>query len=653
MGAETSTRFFFCLEHANPAVGPGVYGSILWSELNAMNIQKFRAVATQWVGLVLSGFTIFCVWTVYFQPMERLVIFFALSFSLAFVNRPLLGKDKDSLWTLTVDALFSLILLAIAFYVCFDYMNLIYRAGMPNTLDNIASVAGILLTFEGARRTVGWAMIYVALAFLVYAFFGQYLFPPLSHGGYDVVRIINTLFLSENGILGVPMNVTFNFIYLFIIFGALFGTAGGTKFFIDLTRSMFRGVRGGPAKVAVVSSGLMGTISGSAVANVVTTGTFTIPMMKKVGFEPHVAGAVESVSSTGGQLMPPIMGAAAFVMADYLNVPYLAVVKAAILPAIIFYLAVFGFVHFYTLKLGIKPDQDESLPPVLQVLKDFWVFVPPLVVLVYFLVAGYSISLVVMYTIIVVVVMSLFKKEYRMGPRKLFRGLADGAKESVAVTGACAAAGMVIAVVLLTGLGVKIGNFVIYFSGGNLGLGLIFIMFASLVLGMGMPTLVCYILLAVTTAPPLIKMGVPPMAAHLFIFYFGMLSMVTPPVGMAFYAGAAVAKADTMKTGWAAWRIALAGFLLPYMFVYSPALLLAGNPWQALLASITAVLGALSLSVAVVGYIRTPLNMIERVISLAAALLLIKPGAITDVVGAALLLVVLVLTERRRKTQGA
>jgi TRAP transporter 4TM/12TM fusion protein len=614
-----------------------------------MDTKKFRKLVSQWIGFVLSLFTIFCVWTVYFQPMEQVVIFFALSFSLAFMLRPLLGKEKDKLWGLAVDILFSLILLATAFYVWFDYLNLVYRAGMPTTLDNIVCVAGILLTFEGARRTVGWAMIYVAGAFLIYAFLGQYLFPPISHGGYDVVRIINSLFLSENGILGVPMNVMFNFIFLFIVFGALFGTAGGTKFFIDLTRSMFRGVTGGPAKVAVVSSGLMGTISGSAVANVVTTGTFTIPMMKKVGFEPHVAGAVEAVSSTGGQLMPPIMGAAAFVMADYLNVPYLAVVKAAILPAIIYYLAVFAFVHFYTLKLGIKREKDEDLPPVLQVLKNFWIFVPPLVVLVYFLIAGLSTSLVVMYTIIVVVVMSLFKSEYRLGPRKLFTGLSDAAKESVTVTGACAAAGMVIAVVLLTGLGVKIGNLVIYASGGHLSLGLIFIMLASLVLGMGMPTLVCYILLAVTTAPPLIQMGVPPMAAHLFIFYFGMLSMVTPPVGMAFYAGAALAGADTMKTGWTAWKIALAGFLLPFMFVYNPALLLMGDTVEAVLASITSIIGAASLSAGVVGHIKRHLSVLERFTALVAAFLLIKPGWITDLIGIALVVILLLLQRKKKR----
>jgi TRAP transporter 4TM/12TM fusion protein len=615
-----------------------------------MDTNKFRSLASQWIGLVLSLFTIFCVWTVYFQPMEQVAIFFALSFSMAFLSRPLLGKKKkDQPWCLAVDTFFSLVVLAIAFYIWVDYLNLVYRAGMPTSLDNVVCMAGILLTFEGARRTVGWAMIYVALAFLLYVFLGQYLFPPISHGGYDVVRIINSLFLSENGILGVPMNVMFNFIYLFIVFGALFGVAGGTKFFIDLTRSMFRGVIGGPAKVAVVSSGLMGTISGSAVANVVTTGTFTIPMMKKVGFEPHVAGAVEAVASTGGQLMPPIMGAAAFVMADYLNVPYLAVAKAAILPAIIYYMATFAFVHFYTLKLGIKREKDEDLPPVMKVLKNFWIFVPPLFVLVYFLVAGYSTSLVVMYTIIVVVVMSLFKQEYRLGPRKIIKGLSEAAKESVTVTGACAAAGMVIAVVLLTGLGVKIGNFVIYFSAGRLSLALFFIMLASLVLGMGMPTLVCYILLAVTTAPPLIQMGVPPMAAHLFIFYFGMLSMVTPPVGMAFYAGAALAGADTMKTGWTAWKIALAGFLLPYVFVYNPALIWMGDVSEAILASITSVIGAASLSAGVVGYIKRPLSGLERVAALAAAFLLIKPGWITDLIGI-ILVVILLLLQRKKKT---
>jgi TRAP transporter 4TM/12TM fusion protein len=614
-----------------------------------MTIRDYRELVSKWLGLVLTLFTIVAAWTVYFQTMVQVVIFFALSFSLAFMSRPLLGKEKDGPWCLVVDTTFSMLLLAVAAYVWIEYMDMVYRAGMPTTLDNVVSVIGIVLTFEAARRTIGWAMIAIAVAFLLYGFFGQYLFPPLSHGGYDVVRIINMLFLSENGILGVPMGVMVNFIFLFIVFGALFGAAGGTQFFIDVTRSLFGGVVGGPAKVAVVSSGLMGMISGSAVANVVTTGTFTIPLMKKIGFEPHVAGAVESVAATGGQLMPPIMGAAAFVMADYLNIPYLAVVKAAILPAIIYYMAVFVFVHFYSLKLGIRRERAADHKPLKEVLKSFWVFVPPLLILVVFLVSGYSTSLVVLYTIVAVIVMSFFKREFRLGPKKLFQGMSSAAQESITVTGACAAAGMVIGIVLLTGLGVKIGNFVLYFSGGHLYLALPFIMFASLVLGMGLPTVVCYILLAVTTAPPIIQMGVPPMAAHMFIFYFGMLSMVTPPVGMAFYAGAAIAGADTMKTGWTASRIAIVGFLLPFMFVYNPTLLMIGSLRESIMAAVTAFIGAAALSAAVVGHIRRPLSWFERVIGLAAAVLLIEPGWITDIIGAALV-VLLLLLQRRSKT---
>jgi TRAP transporter 4TM/12TM fusion protein len=614
-----------------------------------MSIRDFRTIASSILGVVLSLFTILAVWTMHFQPMQQVTIFFALSFSLAFMSRPLLGKEKDRPWCLGVDVFFSLIVLAIAFYVWIDYLPLVYRAGMPTVLDNFVCVAGIILTFEAARRTIGWAMIYIAGVFLLYVFLGHHLFPPISHGGYDVVRVINMLFLSENGILGVPMNVMFNFIYLFIVFGALFGASGGTQFFIDLTRSLFGRFVGGPAKVAVVSSGLMGTISGSAVANVVTTGTFTIPMMKKVGFEPHVAGGVEAVSSTGGQLMPPIMGAAAFLMADYLNVPYLSVVKAAVIPAVVFYIAVFIFVHLYSRKLGLKKEEVGDLPVFTQVIKDFWIYLPPLFVLIGLLISAYSISRVVLYTIVVVVGMSFFKRKSRLGPVKLFRGLSDAAKESLTVTGACAAAGMVIGVVLLTGLGVKIGNFVIYSSGGHLYLALIFIMFASLVLGMGMPTLVCYILLAVTTAPPLIQLGVPPMAAHLFIFYFGMLSMVTPPVGMAFYAGAAVAGADTMKTGWAAWRIALVGFVLPYMFVYNPALLLMADAGEVILVVLTSLIGASCIAAAVVGFIRAPLLWFERGMVLAAGLILIKPGLTTDIAGGALLAAVLLLSERRHK----
>jgi len=603
-------------------------------------ISRFRETVAFWLGVCLTLFVILAVITLYFQSMVQVAIFLAVSFSITFMKRPIRGQEKDGPLWLGIDLFFSLIILAAAFYIWDDYLSLVYRAGAPTALDNMVNIAGTLLALEVTRRMVGWPMICICVFFILYAFFGQYLFPPISHGGYDVVRVINMLFLSENGILGVPIGVMFNFIYLFILFGALYGVMGGTEFFINLARSLFGRTTGGPAKVAVVSSGAMGMISGSAVANVVTTGTFTIPLMKRVGFEPQVAGAVEAVASTGGQLMPPVMGAAAFVMADYLNVPYLAVAKAAILPGIIYYIALYAIVHFYSLKIKERMTSlaEETLT-LKDILKDVWVFVPPILVLVLFLVRGNSPSQVILYSMVAMLMMGLFKRETRLGYTKIKKAFADAASDSLTVTGACAAAGIVIGVVLLTGLGVKIGDFVFYFSGGHLYLALPFIMLASLVLGMGLPTLVCYLLLAVTTAPPLIKMGVPPMAAHMFIFYFGMLSMVTPPVAMAAYAGAALAKSEPMKTGFIAWKFALAAFLLPYMFVYSPALLLMGNAGECILASVTSVIGAVCLSASIVGHLNRKLTLFWRAVSFAAALLLIKPGWITDLVGICLALI--------------
>jgi len=352
--------------------------------------------------------------------------------------------------------------------------------------------------------------------------------------------------------------------------------------------------------------------------------------------------------------MPPVMGAAAFVMADYLNVPYLAVAKAAILPGIVYYVAIFAIVHFYAHRIkGTTATSTEETISFKDIIKDVWVFLPPIFVLVFYLVRGDSPSQVILYSMVSMLIMSLFKKETRIGFIKIKKAFADAGSDSLTVTGACAAAGIVIGVVLLTGLGVKIGDFVFYFSGGRLYLALPFIMLASLVLGMGLPTLVCYILLAVTTAPPLIKMGVPPMAAHMFIFYFGMLSMVTPPVAMAAYAGAALAKSEPMKTGFLAWKFSLAAFLLPYVFVYNPALLLMGSAGECILASITSIIGAVCLSASVVGYLNRKLTWFWRMVSFAAALLLIKPGWITDLIGLVLALIMVVYHWRSAKREAS
>jgi TRAP transporter 4TM/12TM fusion protein len=455
--------------------------------------------------------------------------------------------------------------------------------------------------------------------------------------------------MSKNGLFGVPMRVTANFIYLFIAFGAFYEISGGTAFFIDLASALFGKLRGGPAKVSVAVSGMMGTISGSAVANTVTTGTLTIPLMKRIGFEPHVAGAVEAAASTGGQLMPPVMGAAAFIMAEYLGVAYIEVCKAALIPAILYFLAIYSVVHFYSLKIGIKGLPENEIPSLRVVFRDKWMFTVPLVVLIAILIDGYSPRVAVLLSLAATVVMSFFRKESRMTPSKILEALAKAGYNSVMVVGACATAGIVIGVVLLTGMSGKITALVITLSAGSLFLALPIVMFAAVLFGMGLPTVVCYVLLAATVAPSLVDLGVIPIAAHLYIFYFGMLCMVTPPVSFAAYAGAAIANADPMKTGWTAWTFALAGFLLPYMFVYNNSLLLMGSVINISFAVLTAAIGVICLGSGIIGFFLEKTSAVERLLLFAAALLLIKTGFITDITGLICVLVVIFPQLKKRK----
>jgi TRAP transporter 4TM/12TM fusion protein len=394
---------------------------------------------------------------------------------------------------------------------------------------------------------------------------------------------------------------------------------------------------------------MMGTISGSAVANTVTTGTLTIPLMKRIGFEPHVAGAVEAAASTGGQLMPPVMGAAAFIMAEYLGVAYIEVCKAALIPAILYFLAIYSVVHFYSLKIGIKGLPENEIPSVKVVFRDKWMFTVPLLVLIVILIYGYSPRIAVLFSLAATVVMSFFRKESRMTPSRILEALAKAGYNCVMVVGACATAGIVIGVVLLTGMSGKITALVITLSAGSLIFALPIVMFAAILFGMGLPTVVCYVLLAATVAPSLVDLGVIPMAAHLYIFYFGMLCMVTPPVSFAAYAGAAIANADPMKTGWTAWTFALAGFLLPYMFVYNNSLLLMGSVINISFAVLTAAIGVICLGIGIIGFFLEKTNPVERLIFFGAALLLIKTGLITDITGLICVLVVIFSQLKKRK----
>jgi TRAP transporter 4TM/12TM fusion protein len=607
-----------------------------------------RSVLGKWVAVFFSAFVIYSMATLRIQELQQLSFFLGFAMALAFIRNPLHPKKPNSKIYILVDLILAALSFSLGVYIWIDYWEFIFRVGIPTRLDILFSIVAVILVLEATRRTVGLPLLIIALVFLVYTFFGHLLPAPLSHKAYGIERITTTFFMTQNGIFGIPLKVMTQFIFLFVAFGAFFGMCGGTQFFVDIASALFGRLKGGPAKIAVAVSGMMGTISGSAVANTVTTGTFTIPLMKRIGFEPHVAGAVEATASSGGAFMPPVMGAAAFVMAEFLGVSYISICKAALIPAILYFLAIFSIVHFYSLKIGIQGLPQSEVPAIGKVLYEKWLFIVPLVILILTLIAGYSPRVAVLYSLLATVVVTMFKKETRFTTSKFLRALADSADNSVMIACACATAGIVIGIVLLTGMGAKITALVIDVSAGSLLIALPVIMLASLLFGMGLPTVVCYVLLAATVAPSLVNLGVLPLAAHLFIFYFGMLCMVTPPVSFAAYAGAAIARAEPMKTGWTAWTFALAGFLLPYMFVYNKSLLLIGSAVSIVPAVFTSLIGIICLGAGIIGYLITEVRFHERILLLLAAFLLIKPGLITDIAG--LVCVIITVFLQLRKT---
>jgi TRAP transporter 4TM/12TM fusion protein len=607
-----------------------------------------RSVLGKWVAIFFSVFVIYSMATLRIQELQQLSFFLGFAMALAFIRHPLHPKKPNSKIYIVVDLILAALSFSLGVYIWIDYWEFIFRVGIPTRLDIIFSIVAVILVLEATRRTVGLPLLIIALVFLAYTFFGHLLPPPLSHKAYGIERITTTFFMTQNGIFGIPLKVMTQFIFLFVAFGAFFGICGGTQFFVDIASSLFGKLKGGPAKISVAVSGMMGTISGSAVANTVTTGTFTIPLMKRIGFEPHVAGAVEATASSGGAFMPPVMGAAAFVMAEFLGVSYISICKAALIPATLYFLAIFSIVHFYSLKIGIQGMPQSEVPAIGKVLYEKWLFIVPLAILILTLIAGYSPRIAVLYSLLATVVVTIFKKETRFTPSKFLQALADSADNSVMIACACATAGIVIGIVLLTGMGAKITALVIDVSAGSLLIALPVIMLASLLFGMGLPTVVCYVLLAATVAPSLVNLGVLPLAAHLFIFYFGMLCMVTPPVSFAAYAGAAIARAEPMKTGWTAWTFALAGFLLPYMFVYNKSLLLIGSAISIVPAVFTSLIGIICLGAGIIGYLITEARSYERILLLLAAFLLIKPGLITDIAG--LLCIIITVSLQLRKT---
>jgi len=563
------------------------------------------------------------------DPWSQRVIHLTLGFVIAFLTFPVIKGKKVGV----LEIILSILSLASGLYIILNMDAIIDRAGMPGTWDIVFGALTIVLVLEMTRRVIGLALVIVSVLFLLYAYFGPYLPEAIAHRGYDIERITAHMYTTLEGIYGVPIGVSATFVILFVIFGAFLEATKTGDFFINIANSIAGKAKGGPAKVAVISSAFFGTISGSAVANVVGTGTYTIPLMKRTGYAPHFAASVEAVASSGGQLMPPVMGAAAFVISEMTGVSYLTICLAAVIPSLLYYMGLFTAVHVEARRINLRGLRGDEVPPFWSTLKNQGYLAISALVLIYFLAVKLtSPSFAAFWAIIASLILSSIKKDTRLNLKGLIKALEMGAKGALSVVAACAAAGIVVGVVTLTGLGLKFSGAIIALAHGNIYLTLFFTMISSLILGMGLPTTAAYIICAILAVPALTNLGINVLGAHLFVFYFAIISAITPPVALAAYAGAGIAKSDPMKTGWTACRIGLAAFIVPYMFVFSPALLMQGNVFQIVWVSITALLGTIFLACSTIGWLFAPLSKWERPLLFITALLLIEPGIITDII---------------------
>lgn len=572
----------------------------------------------------------------------------AAAMSLVYLLYPMRGKPGKRIpW---YDYILALCCVCCGAYHVIFYRQLLLRAGSFTALDIVVSCMAILLLLEAARRVAGIVVVSVSSVFLLYAFLGQYLPKDwfLFHARFTFKRVVCTEWLGTEGILGPPIYVSSTFIFLFLVFATFLRASGVGDWMTGLAMGACGGYAGGPAKAAVVASALQGTVSGSSVANVVSTGSITIPMMKKTGYKPEFAGAVEAAASTGGQIMPPVMGAAAFIMTEYTGLPYSSIALAACIPALLYFTGIFTNVHFEAVKNGLLGIKKEDRPVVKQLLKEGWYMVAPIVVIVWLLIDGKSAMLAAIWgimTCLAVWIVNIIKEEHRFDVKsflkKFIQGLNDSARSAISVAVTCGCAGIIVGSVTMTGLGLKMANGIVTLAHSSLWLTMIFTMLCSILLGMGVPTTANYIIQATISAPALIALGVPKIASHLFVFYFGIVADITPPVALAAFAGSGIAGSGPMKTGFNATRLGIAAYLVPYMFVLNPILVLVnvnGDPtWLfillALKAILTAMVGMVGVATGFTGYFKSTCAWWERILLLGAGLLLIDPNTITDIVG--------------------
>ena len=550
---------------------------------------------------------------------------------------------------------------AVPLYMWLDYFNIINRAGKPNSMDVIIGTLLTLLVLEATRRVCGMALPILGVIFILYSLMGtkQGLIPVnipgiFLHRGYTWQKLMSHFFANTEGIYGSSVNVASTYIFLFIAFGEIMNKCGMGKFFNDIANALAGGSKGGPAKVAVVASGLLGMINGAAVAVVATTGSFTIPLMKKTGYDNEFSGAIVATGSVGGQLMPPVMGAAAFIMAETLGIKYSTLLVSAIIPAVIYYMGILLQIQMRAEKMGMQGTPKDQLPKVGEVMKEYGHLAIPLVFLIYMLFfSGKTVIMAAFYTILFTIVVAQLRPNTRMSLNDIIDAMVASAKSTVSVAIACACVGIIVGVCSITGFALNMASTIIQIGGQSLMFTLMFTMVTCMILGMGLPSIPSYIITSTIAAPALVTLGIPPIAAHMFCFYFAMFANLTPPVALAAFAAAGIAGGSPMKTGWASVKLALAGFILPYMFVYNTELLLLDTPIaKGIQVAITAAIGVFLISVAVEGFLFRKVNAVLRILCFAGAYLLIDSGLITDIIGIAICVGIVLLQKTMAKKHG-
>ena len=589
------------------------------------NIREFKGVPRKIVRYLLILFSLYAVFLLFYPGETRFerASFVGYIVFMVYVMFPSkMGMQDKINYIPWYDIVLGLLSAASYGYFIFNLDAILQQGIMLTSVQIVFGVIGIITTLEACRRAIGLPIVIVALIMIIYGLTQKSL----------ALNVYN-LFYTTEGIIGIPTRACLNYIVLFVIFGAFLEKTGISQFFIDIAYSIAGASTGGPAKVAVISSALCGMVSGSSVGNTVTTGSVTIPLMKKTGYEPAFAGAVEAAASTGGQIMPPIMGAAAFLMVEYTGMTYGAIALRAAIPAFLYFTGIFIIVHLEAKKLGLKGVPREELPSFWGLVKHSGYLLLPLIVLVILLIKT-TMALAAIWATICAIAVSMLRKETRMSPAKFFDALENGARSTLTVGIACATAGIIACIITTTGIGTALITFIVGAAGGKLIIALVLTMLTCIVLGMGVPTTANYVIMATTCAPILMKMGVPMIAAHMFVFYFGIVADITPPVALAAYAGSAIAGSNPFKTGMIATKLAIAAFIVPYVFAYSPALLMVDTVWyEPIFIIISAFTGIFGLAMGVNGYALKPLNVPLRILAAIGGILLIIPGFVTDFIG--------------------